>query len=151
MTRIELWELLLQRASELRDGCLREWRQAREDVQRLNQHGQRLQELSRDYSQQQGHAQAQVHQIRETAELRHTMSQVLLLRQRTDLRLQAALAHEAQCRARLQRAEAEVVKARTLSERAQREQRAQEVVAQQRRDDAAAVAGWLRARTDAGT
>jgi len=119
-------------------------------VERLQQHAARLEQLGRDYARQHQGVQQQAHQVRETAELRHTMRQLMVLQQRTGLQLQAALAHEAQCRARLQRAEAEVLKTRTLSEQAHRQAARAVAAAQQRRDDELAVAGWLRARAEPG-
>lgn len=150
MTRTQLWDLLHGRAADIREACLREWQRARQNVQRLEQHAGKLAQLAQDYAGQHRAIEQQAHQISQTAELRHTMRQLSALRQRTALELQAAQAHAEQCRLRMQRAEAEVLKARTLSDKAHRDEARQEAAVQQRRDDAAALGGWLRARTGTG-
>ena len=152
MTRAELWTLLQGRATELREGCVREWQQARQNVQRLQEHTRRLQQLVHDYGQRQLALQSGSHQIHQTAELRHTVGKLLALQQRARLELDAARAHEEQCRMRMQRAEAEVIKARTLCERAQREELQEASRQEQRREDAAAVVRhWLKAQPEPGT
>ena len=150
MTRMELWSLLHGRASEIREKCLKEWQRANQDVLRLEQHVLKLQQLAEDYARRHQEIQSQAHQISQTAELRHTARQLSALRQRTGLELQAAIAHREQCRLRLQRAETEVLKARTLSEKAEQDMKREEATAQQRREDALAVGGWLRARAETG-
>lgn len=151
MTRTELWDLLHGRASDIREKCRRDFQKATADVHRLQQHALKLQQMAEDYARQHRTVQAAAHQISQTAELRHTTRQLIALRQRTALELQAALAHQEQCRQRMQRAETEVLKARTLSDKAHRDLARQEAAAQQRRDDANAVGGWLRARTETGS
>lgn len=151
MTRTELWDLLHGRASDIRQACLRDWQRANQDVQRLEQHALKLAQLAEDYARQHRSIQSESHQISQTVELRHTTRQLSALRQRTALELQAAQAHAEQCRQRMQRAEAEVLKARTLSDKAHRQAARHEATLQQRRDDALAVGGWLRARTEPGS
>ena len=144
MTRTELWTFLETRATEVRDACARQWRTACEDTQRLQAHLQRLQVLYLEYGQQQRATQSGHHQVHQTTALRHTLSQLLSLQERVGRELQAAQTHEAQCRQRLDRAEAEVLKARTVAEGARSEARQAEQRTLQRQMDAASVQRhWL--------
>ncbi len=144
MTRTELWSFLETRAVEVRDACARQWRVASDDTRRLQDHLQRLEGLYLEYGQRQRAAQSQDHQVNQTSALRHTLSQLLSLQERVGRELSAAQAHEAQCRQRLDRAEAEVLKARTVAERAVADARRQEERTQQRQMDAASVQRhWL--------
>lgn len=144
MTRTELWAFLETRATEVRDACARQWRVARDDTQRLQAHLERLQGLYLEYGQQQRATQSGAHQVHQTTSLRHTLSQLLSLQERVGRELAAAQAHEVQCRQRLDRAEVEVLKARTVAEGARAEARKAEQTAQQRQMDAASVQRhWL--------
>ncbi|MBM3390215.1 MAG: hypothetical protein FJY26_12095 [Betaproteobacteria bacterium] len=144
MTRTELWNFLETRATEVRDACARQWRTACSDTRRLQAHLQRLQALYLEYGQQQRSTQAGNHQVHQTTALRHTLTQLLALQERVGRELLAAQAHEAQCRQRLDRAEAEVLKARTVANgaRAQAHQ-AQERSLQQQMDAASVQRHWL--------
>lgn len=151
MTRTELWSFLNRRADEALQACRREWQQAQAGVRRLQEHRQRLERLQQDYAQRQQGLQGEDHQVHQTAELRHTVRQLLQLHQRAALELQAAQAHEEQCRLRMQRAEAEALKTQTLHDQALREQRIQIERAEQRRSDAAAVGRhWMRRLAEPG-
>ncbi len=150
MTRTELWAFLETRAVEVRDACARQWGVARDDTQRLQAHLQRLQGLYLEYGQRQRTTETQDHRVHQTTSLRHTMGQLLSLQERVGRELAAAQAHEAQCRQRLDRAEAEVLKARTVAERARTEARRQELRAQQRQMDAASVQRHWLARLGQG-
>lgn len=144
MTRTELWTFLETRATEVRDACARQWRGARDDTLRLQSHLQRLQALYLEYGQQQRATQSAAHQVNQTTSLRHTLSQLLSLQERVGRELAAAQAHEQQCRQRLDRAEVEVLKARTVAESARAEALRAEQKAQQRQMDAASVQRhWL--------
>ena len=144
MTRTELWTFLETRATEVRDACAGQWATARGDTQRLEAHLQRLHSLYLEYGQQQKATQAAHHQVHQTTALRHTLSQLLSLQERVGRELQAARAHEAQCRQRLDRAETEVLKARTVAESARVEARQAEQRSLQRQIDAASVQRhWL--------
>lgn len=150
MTRTELWTFLETRATEVRDACARQWRSASDDTQRLQQHLQRLQALYLEYGQQQKATQSGQHQVHQTTALRHTLSQLLSLQERVGRELQAAQAHESQCRQRLDRAEAEVLKARTVAEGARMEARQAEQRTVQRQMDAASVQRHWLARLGQG-
>lgn len=150
MTRIELWAFLETRAVEVRDACARQWRSASEDTLRLKAHLQRLEGLYLEYGQRQKATQADSHQVTQTTALRHTLSQLLSLQERVARELAAAQAHEGQCRQRLDRAEAEVLKARTVAEKARVEARRAEQQAMQRQMDAASVQRHWLARLGQG-
>lgn len=150
MTRTELWAFLETRAVEVRDACAKQWRTARQDSERLQAHLQRLQGLYVEYGQQHRTTQAGHHQVNQTTALRHTLSQLLSLQERVARELGAAQAHEAQCRQRLDRAEAEVLKARTVAEQAQLQARQAEQRSLQRQIDAASVQRYWQARLGSG-
>lgn len=150
MTRIELWGFLETRATELRDGCAAQWRKASEDTHRLQAHLKRLGELYVEYGQQQRQTQSGNHQVHQTTALRHTLSQLLVLQERVGRELEAARAHEAQCRQRLDRAEAEVLKARTVAQKAREEAQVAEQRQQQRRQDAASIQRYWLAQLGQG-
>jgi flagellar export protein FliJ len=144
VTRTELWTFLETRAAEVRDACARQWRTASDDTQRLKLHLQRLQALYLEYGQQQKATQSGQHQVHQTTALRHTLSQLLSLQERVGRELEAAQAHEAQCRQRLDRAETEVLKARTVADGARAEVRQHEQRSLQRQMDAASMQRhWL--------
>lgn len=144
MTRTELWAFLESRAIEVRDTCARQWRAASEDTQRLEAHLARLKALYLEYGERQKSTQAGLHQVHQTTSLRHTLSQLLALQARVGRELEAAQAHEVQCRQRLDRAEVEVLKARTVSESAHAQARQAEARELQRQMDAASVQRhWL--------
>ena len=144
MTRTELWAFLESRATEVRDTCARQWRAANDDTQRLQAHLERLRSLYLEYGERQKATQVGLHHVHQTTSLRHTLSQLLALQARVGRELEAAQAHEAQCRQRLDRAEVEVLKARTVAESAQAEARKAEARDLQRQVDATSVQRhWL--------
>lgn len=144
MTRTELWAFLEARATEVRDACARQWLTAHDDTQRLQAHLDRLRALYLEYGEQQKATQAGRHQVHQTTSLRHTLSQLLALQARVGRELEAAQTHEAQCRQRLDRAEVEVLKARTVAESAHAQARTAEAKDLQRQMDAASVQRhWL--------
>ena len=146
MTRAELWAFLEARAVELRDSCAAQWRQAQQNTQRLGHHLERLQGLYLDYGHRHRALQNDAHQVHQTASLRQTLQQLLALQQRVAVELAAAHAHEEQCRQRLQRAETEVLKARTVLDSNRRAMLKAENRAEQRRLDVAAVQRHWTAR-----
>ena len=144
MTRTELWAFLESRATEVRDTCARQWRAASDDTQRLQAHLERLRSLYLEYGERQKATQVGLHHVHQTTSLRHTLSQLLALQARVGRELEAAQAHEAQCRQRLDRAEVEVLKARTVAESAQAEARKAEARDLQRQVDATSIQRhWL--------
>lgn len=150
MTRIELWGFLETRATEVRDACAAQWRKACADTHRLQSHLKRLGELYVEYGQQQCLTQSGSHQVHQTSSLRHTLAQLLVLQERVGRELEAARTHESQCRQRLDRAEAEVLKARTVAQKARQEAESAEQQAQQRRQDAASVQRYWLAQLGRG-
>ena len=144
MTRTELGAFLESRATGVRDTCARQWRAASDDTQRLQAHLERLRSLYLEYGERQKATQVGLHHVHQTTSLRHTLSQLLALQARVGRELEAAQAHEAQCRQRLDRAEVEVLKARTVAESAQAEARKAEARDLQRQVDATSVQRhWL--------
>jgi flagellar export protein FliJ len=128
----------------VRDTCARQWRAASDDTQRLQAHLERLRSLYLEYGERQKATQVGLHHVHQTTSLRHTLSQLLALQARVGRELEAAQAHEAQCRQRLDRAEVEVLKARTVAESAQAEARKAEARDLQRQVDATSVQRhWL--------
>jgi len=150
MTRTELWLFLEARAIEVRDNCARQWRMASDDTRRLETHLQRLRALYMEYGQRQRATQSGEHRVHQTTSLRHTLVQLLSLQERVQQQLAAAQVHEAQCRQLLDRAEAEVLKARTVSESARADARKAEERALQRQMDAASVQRHWLARLGQG-
>lgn len=150
MTRTELWAFLEKRAVEVRDACARQWRSSVDDTLRLNAHLERLQNLYLEYGQQQRSTESATHQVNQTTALRHTLTQLLSLQERVGRELAAAQAHQEQCRQRLDRAEAEVLKARTVAEQALEEARQAERRSLQRQMDAASVQRHWLARLGQG-
>ncbi len=144
MTRIELWAFLEARALEERDACAVRWRQARDNAARVKEHLERLRGLYAEYGQSQRRTQARGHQVHQTSALRQTLSQLLSLQERAAIELGAAQSHERLCQEALGRAEGELLKARTVSERARQDAVRAQQRAEQRQLDAASIQRhWL--------